>query len=166
MIIWTSTFPFHKRAWPNFARAHGVLWSELLSLVCVCLCCAYPGGLVTWSINQSFVPPLIKSWLRPWITISISSRTIRWLAVFSPVILSLTLHPLEAGAMDYYWQNIVSTASKQNKRLTLLLMHADYCLFRVESFLTQKRSVIYFSAVYFLPTCLKVSSQEYNIIDL
>ena len=63
----------------------------------------------------------------------------------------------------------------QAKQTSDLAIDADYCLFRIESFLTQKRSVIYFSAVYFLPTCLKVyisnnilisSSQKYNITDL
>lgn len=37
-----------------------------------------------------------------------------------------------------------------------LATDAGYCLARIESFVTQKRSEIYLSAVYFLPTCLKV----------
>ena len=41
-----------------------------------------------------------------------------------------------------------------------LAMDAGYCLARIESFISQQRSEVYFSVVYFLSTCLKVRCQE------
>ena len=37
-----------------------------------------------------------------------------------------------------------------------LAMDAGYCLARIESFISQQRCEVYFSAVYCLPTCLRV----------
>ena len=38
-----------------------------------------------------------------------------------------------------------------------LAMDAGYCLVRIESFLSSVRNEVYFSAIYFLDTCLKVN---------
>ena len=44
-------------------------------------------------------------------------------------------------------------ANKSHK----LALEAGYCLVRIESFLSPLRNEIYFSAIYFLDTCLKVT---------
>ena len=45
----------------------------------------------------------------------------------------------------------------QTNQTCELATDAGYCLAQIESSLSQQKSEIYFSAVYFLPTCLKVS---------
>ena len=45
-------------------------------------------------------------------------------------------------------------------------MDAGYCLVRIESFLSGLRNEIYFSAIYFLDTCLKVSLLSLSVIVL
>ena len=47
-----------------------------------------------------------------------------------------------------------------------LAMDAGYCLVRIESFLSGLRNEIYFSAIYFLDTCLKVSLLSLSVIVL
>ena len=95
-----------------------------------------------------------------------------------------TIYTIQDDQMTYHFQPCESCdsyfASSGSKSYGVLLtkhccfyclladktrIDAKYCLTRIESHPTQKRSEIYFSAVYFLPTCLKVQGVS-SIITL